>query len=378
MKKNFVLAPDSFKESMSAKRACEAMERGIRKVLPDAEILHVPMADGGEGTVDALVDGSKGTRVEVVVSGPLPTEKVTTYYGLLADQKTAVMEMAKANGIELLAESKRNPLLTSTYGTGEMIKSALEHGVEKIIIGIGGSVTNDGGAGMAQALGVRLLDEAGRDLSVGGGALAKLATVDITNVDPRLKNTEIIIASDVTNPLTGPTGASVVFGPQKGATPEMVNELDSNLVHYAEVIKRDLTIDVKNQPGAGAAGGLGAGLLVFTGASLRSGVELVTELTHLEDKISQADYVFTGEGGMDFQTKFGKAPYGVAKAAKKYHKPVFACAGYIGEQVEVLYDEGITAIFGILGKSGSLDDALQAGETNLERTVENIVRVLCV
>ncbi|MGO3603728.1 MAG: glycerate kinase family protein, partial [Enterococcus malodoratus] len=216
------------------------------------------------------------------------------------------------------------------------------------------------------------------DLSVGGGALAKLATVDITNVDPCLKNTEIIIASDVTNPLTGPTGASVVFGPQKGATPAMVNELDSNLVHYAEVIKKDLTIDVKNQPGAGAAGGLGAGLLVFTGASLRSGVELVTELTHLEDKISQADYVFTGEGGMDFQTKFGKAPYGVAKAAKKYHKPVFACAGYIGEQVEVLYDEGITAIFGILGKSGSLDDALQAGEANLERTVENIVRVLCV
>lgn len=378
MKKTFVLAPDSFKESMSAKRACEAMERGIRKVLPDAEILHVPMADGGEGTVDALVDGSKGTRVEVVVSGPLPTEKVTTYYGLLADQKTAVMEMAKANGIELLAESKRNPLLTSTYGTGEMIKSALDHGVEKIIIGIGGSVTNDGGAGMAQALGVRLLDEAGRDLSVGGGALAKLAKVDITNVDPRLKNTEITIASDVTNPLTGPTGASVVFGPQKGATPAMVNELDSNLVHYAEVIKKDLTIDVKNQPGAGAAGGLGAGLLVFTGASLRSGVDLVTELTHLEDKISQADYVFTGEGGMDFQTKFGKAPYGVAKAAKKYHKPVFACAGYIGEQVEVLYDEGITAIFGILGKSGSLDDALQAGEANLERTVENIVRVLCV
>lgn len=378
MKKTFVLAPDSFKESMSAKRACEAMERGIRKVLPDAEILHVPMADGGEGTVDALVDGSKGTRVEVVVSGPLPTEKVTTYYGLLADQKTAVMEMAKANGIELLAERKRNPLLTSTYGTGEMIKSALDHGVEKIIIGIGGSVTNDGGAGMAQALGVRLLDEAGCDLSVGGGALAKLATVDITNVDPCLKNTEIIIASDVTNPLTGPTGASVVFGPQKGATPAMVNELDSNLVHYAEVIKKDLTIDVKNQPGAGAAGGLGAGLLVFTGASLRSGVELVTELTHLEDKISQADYVFTGEGGMDFQTKFGKAPYGVAKAAKKYHKPVFACAGYIGEQVEVLYDEGITAIFGILGKSGSLDDALQAGEANLERTVENIVRVLCV
>lgn len=376
MKKTFVLAPDSFKESMSAKKACEAMERGIRKVLSDAEVIHVPMADGGEGTVDALVDGSNGKRIEVVVSGPIPTENVMTYYGLLADKKTAVMEMAKANGIELLAENQRNPLLTSTYGTGEMIKAALDHGAERIIIGIGGSVTNDGGAGMAQALGVRLLDENNNELPVGGGALSRLSKIDVTNLDPRIKNTEIVIASDVTNPLTGPKGASVVFGPQKGATPEMVEELDKNLAHYAQVIEKELAIDIADQPGAGAAGGLGAGLLVFAGASMRSGVELVIELTHLEEVISQADYVFTGEGGMDFQTKFGKTPYGVAKVAKKYQKPVFACAGYIGEQVEVLYDEGITAIFGILAKSGSLDEALKSGEVNLERTVENIVRIL--
>ncbi|MBO0457785.1 glycerate kinase [Enterococcus hulanensis] len=378
MKKTFVLAPDSFKESMSAKIACEAMERGIRKVLPDAKVVQVPMADGGEGTVDALVDGSGGTSVEVTVSGPIPTEKVRTYFGLLADKQTAVIEMAKANGIELLSEEKRNPLITSTYGTGQMIKAALDQGVKKIIIGIGGSVTNDGGAGMAQALGVRLLDKENNDLAAGGGALSRLAKIDMTTIDARLADTEVVIASDVTNPLTGPNGASVIFGPQKGATPEMVEELDKNLAHYAEIIKKDLAIDIAKQAGAGAAGGLGAGLLVFAGASMHSGVDLVIELTHLEEEIAHADYVFTGEGGMDFQTKFGKAPYGVAKLAKKYNKPVFACAGYIGEQVEVLYAEGMTAIFGILDKAGSLDAALKSGEANLERTVENIVRVLCI
>lgn len=376
MKRTFVLAPDSFKESMSAKVACNAMERGIRKVFPNAKIIHVPMADGGEGTIDALVDGNGGTRIEVTVSGPLPTEKVTTYYGLLADKKTAVIEMAKANGIELLAEEKRNPLVTSTYGTGEMIQAALDQGVKTIIIGIGGSVTNDGGAGMAQALGVRFFDKDNRELPMGAAALATLSRVDTTDLDPRIKETEIIIASDVTNPLTGPKGASVVFGPQKGATPAMVEELDKALAHYAEVIERDLGLEIKEQPGAGAAGGLGAGLLVFTEAKMQSGIELVIELTHLEEKIVQSDYVFTGEGGMDFQTKFGKTPYGVAKIAKKYNKPVLACAGYIGEQVEVLYEEGITAIFGILAKASSLDEALKSGEENLERTVENIARVL--
>lgn len=378
MKKTFVLAPDSFKESMSAKKACEAMERGIRNVLPNAEVIQVPMADGGEGTVDALIDGNGGTKIEVTVSGPLPKEKVMTYYGLLADKKTAVIEMAKANGLELLTEKKRNPLLTSTFGTGEMIKDALDHGVKKIIIGIGGSATNDGGAGMAQALGVHLLDSHGKELPAGGGALSKLSQIDITDLDPRLKKTEIIIASDVTNELVGSNGASVIFGPQKGATPEMVQQLETNLTHYAEIIQKDLGVAIKDRIGGGAAGGLGAGLVVFAGAKMQSGVDIIIQLTKLAGKIAHADYVFTGEGGMDFQTKFGKTPYGVAKVAKQYNKPVFACAGHIGEQIEVLYKEGITAIFGILNKADSLDNALKLGEANLERTVENIVRVLCV
>lgn len=378
MKKTVVLAPDSFKESMSAQKACAAMERGIRKVLLDAEVIQVPMADGGEGTIDALVASTGGTRIEVEVSGPIPTEKITTYYGLLADKKTAVIEMAKANGLECLKIEKRNPLLTSTYGTGEIIKAALDQGVEKIIIGLGGSATNDGGAGMAQALGVHLLDATGKELSVGGGALKNLAKIDGSTIDPRIKTTEILIASDVDNPLTGPNGASVIFGPQKGATPAMVKELDQNLAHYAAIIKRDLANDIQMIPGAGAAGGLGAGLLAFTSATIRSGVELVIEYTQLAEKIAKADYVFTGEGGMDFQTKFGKTPYGVAQVAKKYNKPVFACAGFIGNQVETLYAEGITAIFGILAKASSLEEALQDGEENLERTVENIVRVLTI
>lgn len=378
MGKVFVLAPDSFKESMSAKKACEAMARGIYNVLRNAEVISVPMADGGEGTVDALIDGNAGMKIEVEVAGPLPEEKVNAYYGLIDGGKTAVIEMAKANGIELLAKERRDPLQTSTFGTGELIKDALNHGVEKIIIGIGGSVTNDGGAGMAQALGVHLLDEEDQEIAFGGGALKRLAKIDRRNLDTRLKETKILIASDVTNPLTGENGASAVFGPQKGATPEMVQELDKNLKHYAKLIHKDLGIEIENHAGAGAAGGLGAGLLVFAEAELRSGVDLVIELTGLEEKIAQADYVFTGEGGMDFQTKFGKAPYGVAKVAKKYKKPVFACAGYIGEQVEVLYEEGMTAIFGILAKSGPLEEALMSGEENLERTVENIVRVLCV
>lgn len=378
MKKTVVLAPDSFKESMSAQKACAAMERGIRKVLLDAEVIQVPMADGGEGTVDALVASTGGMRIEVEVSGPISTEKITTYYGLLADKKTAVIEMAKANGLECLKIEKRNPLLTSTYGTGEIIKAALDQGVEKIIIGLGGSATNDGGAGMAQALGVHLLDATGKELSVGGGALKNLAKIDGSTIDPRIKTTEILIASDVDNPLTGPNGASVIFGPQKGATPAMVKELDQNLAHYAAIIKRDLANDIQMIPGAGAAGGLGAGLLAFTSATIRSGVELVIEYTQLAEKIAKADYVFTGEGGMDFQTKFGKTPYGVAQVAKKYNKPVFACAGFIGNQVETLYAEGITAIFGILAKASSLEEALQEGEENLERTVENIVRVLTI
>lgn len=374
--KRFVVAPDSFKESMSAKEACEAIASGIRKVFAEAEIIQVPMADGGEGTVDSLVDATNGRRIEVEVSGPIPEEKVTAYYGILGDGKTAVIEMAKANGIELLKKEQRNPLITSTYGTGEMIKAALAEGARKIIIGIGGSVTNDGGAGMAQALGAKLLDEEGRELPFGGGYLDRLAKIDLSEFSPLVSQAEIIVASDVTNPLTGPQGASQVFGPQKGATPEMVARLDANLTHYAQVIKRDLDKEVEQLPGAGAAGGLGAGLLAFTGANLKPGIDIVIEINQLEEKISQADFVFTGEGGMDFQTKFGKAPYGVAKVAKHYRKPVFACAGYIGADVDVLYAEGMTSIFGILDKAESIEEALANGKLNLERTVENIARTI--
>ena len=376
MKKTFVVAPDSFKESMSAKEACEAMARGIKKVFTDAEIKLVPMADGGEGTVDSLVDATKGRRIEIEVSGPISQEKVTTYYGILGDHKTAVIEMAKANGIELLAKERRNPLITSTYGTGELIKAALDEGVEKIIIGIGGSVTNDGGAGMAEALGVKFLDQKGQPIPQGGGFLNLLASIDTSELDPRIKNIEIEIASDVTNPLTGEHGASTVFGPQKGATPEMVEQLDANLKHYAQIIQRDVQKTIEHLPGSGAAGGLGAGLLAFTNATLKPGIDIVIEINELEAHIAGADFVFTGEGGMDFQTKFGKAPYGVAKVAKHYQKPVFACAGYVGKDVEVLYDEGMTAIFGIMAKAESIEEALKNGESNLERTCENIARIL--
>ncbi|MGT2934187.1 glycerate kinase family protein [Streptococcus catagoni] len=376
MRKKFVLAPDSFKESMGAKEACNAMEKGILSVFKDAEITQVPMADGGEGTVDALIDATGGQKVCLTVAGPLPGQKVETYYGLLGDHKTVVIEMAKANGIELVAVDQRNPLITSTYGTGEMIKHALDHGARKIIIGIGGSVTNDGGAGMAQALGACLRNHNGEEIGAGGGALGELASIDLSNFDQRILDREIVVACDVNNPLTGPSGASYVFGPQKGATKEMVVQLDKNLAHYAEIIRKDLQMDIENYPGAGAAGGLGAGLLAFTKAKLRSGIDIVVEVNQLEEKIKEADYVFTGEGGMDFQTKFGKVPYGVSQLAKKYEKPVFACAGYIGEDVEVLYEEGITAIFGILAKAEPLEAALEKGSYNLQRTVENIARVL--
>ncbi|MEQ9810410.1 glycerate kinase family protein [Streptococcus jiangjianxini] len=376
MKKTIVLAPDSFKESMTAKEVCEAMERGIQKVWKDAEVLHVPMADGGEGTVDALVDATHGKRIPVQVTGPMLGTTVSTYFGMLGDGRTAVIEMAKANGIDLLPKSLRNPMKTSTYGTGEMIKAALDHGAEKIIIGIGGSVTNDGGSGMANALGVNFLDISGQSIEPCGGSLDRLHKIDISGIDPRLSTIDVLIASDVTNPLTGEEGASRVFGPQKGATAEMVDILDKNLKRYAKVINDEFDVDVDQVPGAGAAGGLGAGLLAFTNSQLRSGIDIVIDVTGLEEYIKKADYVFTGEGGMDFQTKFGKAPYGVSKLAQKYGKPVFACAGHIGENVDVLYDEGMTAIFGILSRNGSLEDILADGKANIERTTENIIRVL--
>ncbi|MGK0551094.1 glycerate kinase family protein [Enterococcus faecalis] len=377
MKKTFVIAPDSFKESLTAKEACEAMARGIQKVFQEAELIKVPMADGGEGTLDALIDATNGEKKYVTASGPFPLKKVTTYYGFLGDSTTAVIEMAKINGLELLTTAERNPLLTSTYGTGELIKSALDHGAKKIILAIGGSATNDGGAGMAQALGAKLLDKKGHPIKLGGGNLDQLAHIDCSAFEPRLKDVALVVACDVTNPLLGIKGATHVFGSQKGATLAMIEKLEHNLASYAKIIERDLNRQVATISGAGAAGGLGAGLLAFTSAELKSGIEIVIQATELEHKIQKADYVFTGEGGIDYQTKFGKTPYGVAKTARKYHVPVFVCAGYVGEHVESLYEEGITAIFGILNQAEPLPKALPKGAANLERTSENIARVLC-
>lgn len=373
--KTFVLAPDSFKESMTAKEVCAAMEKGLRKVYPQADFIHVPMADGGEGTVQSLVDASGGRIYTKVVTGPLG-EPVTAQYGILGDGETAAIEMASASGIHHVSKETKNPLITTTYGTGELIRECLEKGIKRIIIGIGGSATNDGGAGMAEALGARFLDADGRELPRGGGALKRLERIDISALDPRLRQVNLIVACDVTNPLCGEHGASHVFGPQKGATPEMVRQLDAGLTHYADIAKRQLGKDVRDIPGAGAAGGLGAGLLIFTQAVLRKGIEIVIEYTGLKQKVAAADVVFTGEGGIDFQTKFGKTPYGVAKAAKEAGKKVIAVAGYIGEGIEALYEEGIDAVFGIVPGAGDLEKLLAEGPQNVERTCENIARVL--
>jgi len=371
----YVVAPDSFKESMTAKEVCDAMERGIKQANPAVEVVKVHMADGGEGTVDSLVDATNGQRVTVEVTGPLGN-KISAYYGILGNGTTAVIEMAKASGLEIVEKKKRNPMITTTFGTGELIRGALDHDVKEIIIGLGGSSTNDGGSGMAQALGAKLLDQNNHQISFGGGNLDKLDRIDISNLDSRLQDVKIILASDITNPLIGKDGASRVFGPQKGATPEMVEKLENNLQHYAKIIKRNLNKDVASVSGAGAAGGLGAGLMAFTTCEMRRGVDLAIEVTKLEEKIRDADYVFTGEGGTDFQTKFGKTPYGVAKLGKKYHKPVISLAGYLGEGIDSLYGEGFTAIFGIIPGACDLSTALKNGPSNVARTTENIVRLL--
>lgn len=370
-----VLAPDSFKESMTAKEACEAIEKGLRKVIDNLECVHVPMADGGEGTTQSLVDATGGKFYTVEVTGPLG-EKKEAIFGILGDEKTAILEMAEASGLEIVPREKRDATITTTYGTGELIKAALDKGVETILIGIGGSATNDGGAGMVQALGGKLLDRVGNEIGFGGGELAKLEKIDIANLDKRLKDVKIIVACDVQNPLTGPTGASHVFGRQKGANEEQREQLDKNLKHYAEIIRRDLGKDVETIPGAGAAGGLGAGLMAFLSAELRKGIDIVIEYSKLEDKIQGADYVITGEGSIDGQTRFGKTPYGVAKVAKKYDIPVIALAGNVGKDIDVLYDYGFTAIFSILPRVETLEKAINNGKENIQYISENLGRVL--
>lgn len=370
-----VLAPDSFKESMTAKEVCQEIEKGLKKILKNIECIPVPMADGGEGTTQSLVDATNGKFFTIDVTGPLG-DIVKARFGILGDKKTAIIEMAQASGLELVPREKRNPMITTTYGTGELIKKALEKGVSTILIGIGGSATNDGGAGMFQALGGKLLDKNGNDIGFGGGELSKLDRIDISNLDSRIKDVEIIVACDVQNPLTGKNGASHIFGKQKGANEEEREILDKNLKNFAEIIRKDIGKDVENIAGAGAAGGLGAGLMAFLSAKLKKGVEIVIEYSELEKKIQGADLVITGEGSIDGQTRFGKTPYGVAKTAQKYDIPVIALAGNIGKDIETLYEHGFTAILPILTKVESLDEAIKNGKNNVEYIAETLARMI--
>ncbi|MED4969045.1 glycerate kinase [Parageobacillus toebii] len=369
-----IIAPDSFKESLSALEVANAIEKGFRDIFPEAEYVKIPMADGGEGTVQSLVDATGGRIVKTEVTGPLG-DRVQAFFGMLGDGKTAVIEMAAASGLHLVPSEKRNPLVTTTRGTGELILAALDEGAEHIIIGIGGSATNDGGAGMIQALGGRLLDRHGKEIGPGGGSLSELADIDLSGLDQRLKCVKIEVACDVDNPLTGPKGASAVFGPQKGATPEMVVTLDKNLHHYADVIERVLGKQVKDIPGAGAAGGLGAGLLAFLEAKLKRGVEIVLETVNFHERIQGASLVITGEGRIDRQTIFGKTPIGVAKAAKRYNIPVIAIAGSVSDDSDVVRSHGIDALYSIVPGIIPLEKALANARYYVTQTARNIAAV---
>jgi len=370
-----VIAPDSYKESLSALDVATAIEAGFRESFPAAEYIKLPVADGGEGTVEAMVAATQGRIVEVAVTGPLGTQ-VEGFYGLSGDEQSAFIEMAAASGLELVLPEQRNPLITTSWGTGELIRHALDVGVKHIIIGIGGSATNDGGAGMVQALGAKLLDSEGHAIGQGGGALETLARIDVSELDRRLQDCRIEVACDVTNPLTGNEGASAIFGPQKGATPEMISRLDKALGHYAQLIKRDLDLDVLDLAGGGAAGGMGAALYAFCGAELRQGIEIVTDALHLDRYVAEADLVITGEGRIDSQTVHGKVPVGVAKVAKRYSKPVIGIAGSLTADVGVVHEHGIDAVFSVIYGICTLDDALKNAAENVRMTARNVAAVL--
>lgn len=372
-----VLAPDSYKGSMTAKEACGAMEEGIRRVIPDAEIIHHPMADGGEGTVQSLADATGGTIYEITVNNPLG-EPVQAKYGVLGDGQTAVIEMAEASGLYLIPADRRNPLLTTTFGTGELIRDALNRGCRRFILGLGGSATNDGGVGMAQALGIRLLDDRGQELPFGGGSLNRLDQIDITGLDPRVPDCSFTAACDVDNPLYGSNGASRVYGPQKGATPEMIGVLDDNLRHLATIVEKCLGKSIVNMPGAGAAGGLGAGIVAFLNGVIREGVDIVIEATGLEAKLIGADLVLSGEGQCDSQTVLGKTPFGVAELARKTNIPVILIAGSVGEGAEALYKHGVASIFSMVNGPVSLEQAMRDAPRLLTDITERIIRVLVI
>jgi glycerate kinase len=369
-----VIAPNAFKGSLSALEAAEAIGEGVRAASPDADLVLVPIADGGDGTVDALVVATHGERRTIRVHGPLG-DPVDADYGMVDGGSIAVIEMAKAAGLALLPSGKRDPRVTTTFGVGELLQHAFDRGARHFIVGIGGSATNDGGAGMAQALGYHLLDENGHELPPGGLALKRLARIHTGGVHGNWKDAQVKVACDVTNPLTGPSGASAVYGPQKGATPEMVAELDAALRRLAEVIRRDLGVDVEQLPGAGAAGGLGAGLVAFTGARLRPGAEMVMEALKLDDRLTGADLVITGEGRLDSQTaRFGKGPAAVARHARNAGIPVIAIGGSVADETELrLLFDGLEAV---VVEPCSLDQAIGQARPLLIRAATRVMRLI--
>jgi glycerate 2-kinase len=370
-----ICAPDSFKESMSASVVCLSMERGIRKVFPDAQIILCPMSDGGEGLLSSLINSTQGTMYTTMVMGPL-RRQVQASYGLLGDHETAVVEIAQACGLHLVPKALRNPFTTTSYGVGQLIKAALDLKPKRLIVGLGGSSTNDGGAGMLSALGVKFTDKNQQELRLGGGFLNQLASVDISNIDPRIKEIELIIACDVMNPLTGSKGASFVYGPQKGADLLMIEILDKNLKHYASILKKTLKKEIDSIPGAGAAGGLGAAFIAVLNAQLSSGINTVLHLTQFESHLQGATLVLTGEGSLDEQTSYGKTIVGVAKKAKQNRVPVIVFAGKISGDLHALYKSGVTSVFGIVPGVFSLEEALADGPKNVEFAVENTMRLL--
>ena len=372
-----VIAPDSYKGSIYASDAARAMEDGVRRVLPDAEVVLVPVADGGDGTLETLVETSGGRIITSDVTGPLG-ESVSAQWGAMGDGVTAVAEMARTSGLALVRLEDRDPLNATTYGLGEVILEALESGYRRFILGIGGSATNDAGAGMAQALGVRLLDAGGAELQPGGAALASLARIDTSGLDPRAVEADFDVACDVNNPLTGPEGASAVYGPQKGATPEIVEQLDAALANFANVVKRDLGADVNGVPGSGAAGGLGGGIMAFLGGRLRPGVDIVLDTVDLESRLDGADLIITGEGCMDFQTVYNKAPIGVARLAGERNIPVIGVSGSLGDGFTDVHEHGIAAAVAITHAPMTLDEATDRVAELIASATEQALRLVQV
>lgn len=373
-KPKFIVAPDSFKESLSAFEAAEAMKKGIKKVIDYCEIEMLPMADGGEGTLEVIINAQKGEIKEVSVTGPLG-EKISAQYGFILKDRIAVIEIAKVCGMQKVNISHRNPLNTTSYGVGELITAALDNGAKHFIIGLGGSATNDGGFGMLNALGVKAFDKKGQEIGLGGKELININYMDFTGLDCRLKDIVIEVACDVQNPLTGANGATYFFGPQKGADSRTLKLLEAGMINYSEVVKKTCNIDIADMPKAGAAGGLGAAFILL-GGNLISGVEMVLKHTDFENKIKNADYIFTGEGSIDYQTKYGKTIAGIAGIGKKYNIPVIVIAGKVADDIEELYKIGISAVFGIIDKPKNLDEALKDGYKAIVKTSENITRLL--